>query len=612
MSTERPPDAPLRLAQHGSGTTVLLERREALEAVNRVLSQTQSGGGGAIFVVGEAGLGKTRVLDSALRVARNHFSAGVGRGDPMEASLPFGVLTQALGELGGEVVLETEIPAPAAEIRASRFLRVQQWLAARGGPTLLAFDDLHWADPDSLALLSFVVRRVRSMPVVILGTLRPWPDQAARIANDRHYAGDAELVRLRPLSSAAAATIIEREVPVPVAPDLLERAISLCQGNPLMLEELARAIGRREEFPEPADMAAPGALYELLLARFGQLPETAARVASAASVLGVRFYASVAIELANIAEGEADAALKVLWSCGVVREVEGEHMEFVHPLLCQALYDDIPPPLRARLHARAFARLASRGLVRRAAKHVTSGGLAGDGMARRVVEQAAAQALRLGAPATAVTQLTPVIEAAGEESEVSLLATLVDALMATGSLAQADVICQRVVDHRDATVVERASGLRTLGRLNYLLARHDRSLENFAGVVRLVRETNPDIACQALIDLVLSGTFFASTAQGRTAAESAVALSKQCDPTLQRRAAAASGFTALQRGTRRDSRVSRTSSPGRRGSTRQRKTRTGHGVRAWRTALRPRSSSDSMTRRRRSSAGRMPPSAWAR
>ena len=526
----------------------LLEREEALDAVARVLSRTRSGEGGAVFIVGEAGLGKTSVLVSAQGLVGHDFGIGVGRGDPMEASLPFGVLAQALGTLGGASVLESDVPASAPEIRATRFLRVQRWLSERDRPTLLAFDDLQWADPDSLALLSFVTRRVKSMPVAIIGTLRPWPPEAARIANDRRYAGDAELCRLPPLTDAAAGALIEREISVPVPPSLLQRAITLCQGNPLMLEELAHAIGRGEEFPDAVAIAGSGGLPELLLARFGQLPEGAARVARAASVLGVTFDASVAVELADITGPAGDDALTALWSSGVVRAVDGDHIEFVHPLLCQALYDDIPPPLRVQLHAQAFAVLSGRGLVARAAKHVGTGGLARDPKARRVVEHAANQALRAGAPATAVAQLNSIVDEVGDESEASLLSTLGEALMASGAFEPAAVICGRIVSHVDASDVQKASALRILGRLNYLLARHDTALENFAAVTSLVGDSNPEIACQALIDLVLSGTFMAGPAETLPAAERAMSLSIRGDATLQRRAAAAWGFAALQSG----------------------------------------------------------------
>src|SRR5207302_1785089 len=147
------------------------------------LDEARRGSGGSLFVVGEAGLGKTLVLDRAREQAASGFQIALARGDAMETSLPFGLLGQALDALGAHDVLAPDTrPAAGTTTRPARFYRTLRWLqSAAGTPLLFALDDLHWADPDSLALLSFLCRRIASLPVVVIGTLRPWPPAAREV-----------------------------------------------------------------------------------------------------------------------------------------------------------------------------------------------------------------------------------------------------------------------------------------------------------------------------------------------------------------------------------------------------------------------------------------------
>jgi predicted ATPase len=82
------------------------------------------------------------------------------------------------------------------------------------------------------------------------------------------------------------------------------------------------------------------------------------RCAEAGSVLGARFRADVAAAIAQLGEGEAEPAIDALCRSGLVRPSEGTSVEFAHPLFGQALYDDLPGPVRSRLHGRAFTYLA--------------------------------------------------------------------------------------------------------------------------------------------------------------------------------------------------------------------------------------------------------------
>jgi hypothetical protein len=111
----------------------LLERQDVAASAGELVGRVAAGGAGAVFVVGEAGLGKTSLIDRACGLAAAAgLQVGLGRGHPMETGLPFGLLAQALEGAGGRGLLGEHDPEPAsAGDRAARFYRVLRWLHGR-------------------------------------------------------------------------------------------------------------------------------------------------------------------------------------------------------------------------------------------------------------------------------------------------------------------------------------------------------------------------------------------------------------------------------------------------------------------------------------------------
>lgn len=226
----------------------LRERDAVLAAAAGLVERVRTGtGGGSLFIVGEAGLGKTVLLEHARRLAGDGFAVGLGQGDPMEASLPFALVAQALAGLGGEED-RGGLAAPVTdERRTARFYEILRWLERVRRPTLVLLDDLHCADPDSLALVSFLSRRFAEGPVALIGTLRPWPMSAADLASMLAHAGHAAIQRLLPLGPDAARGLLAERVEQPVSPEILEQIAELCAGNPLLLEQAALALDRGDD-----------------------------------------------------------------------------------------------------------------------------------------------------------------------------------------------------------------------------------------------------------------------------------------------------------------------------------------------------------------------------
>ena len=450
------------------------QREAVLEATGRVLDSAGEGRGGTLLVVGEAGLGKTSILDHARRLAAGRARVGAGRGDPMESALPFGLFSQALGMLDGPD-LRGGSGIPAATPGAT-FYQVLRWIEAQGPvPILLALDDLHWADEDSLALLSSLCRRIGDRAVAVMGTLRPWPPRAREVASALVGGGCAEMERLRPLSDDAALELLAVHGGGRQREAVLAQALTLCNGNCLLLEQVARSLRRGEELPAPSDTSRPWISDELLLARFATLPEPAVRLARAASAFGVRFRTRPVAEVARMDEGDLDSALEALSRSGLVRASNGGALEFVHPLFCQALYEDTAAPVRARLHARAVSVLAAQGLEAEAAEHAIRADLVGDPAAIAVLESAGRAALRSGALQTAVHHLRAALDFSGERPSPALLAVLAEALLAGGRPAEAIEVGERLLADHGLAPAERAATLRLLGHAHWAAGATDRA-----------------------------------------------------------------------------------------------------------------------------------------
>jgi predicted ATPase len=284
----------------------LLERREPLRAIQQVLHRARTGRGAALFVVGEAGLGKTSLLECAVKQARDVFQIGMGRGDVVEAALPFGVLEQALDPLLTERSETGLFPAAGDVSAAACFwtvLRKLREIAVR--PLLVALDDLQWADPDSLALLHLLCRRLSTLPIALVGTARACPNGAFRMIEDLEASDLAEFERLAPLSPAAAATVFREHSQATRSEVEIAHALELSAGNPLLLKLLSQTSGSQPL----VQVGRPDADSQFLLARFLGIGDAERRYVRAASVLGNRFRTPVATEIAGDEHVRADDLL---------------------------------------------------------------------------------------------------------------------------------------------------------------------------------------------------------------------------------------------------------------------------------------------------------------
>jgi DNA-binding CsgD family transcriptional regulator len=485
---------------HGGGG--LLEREVVTAAAAELVDRVCAGGAGALFLAGEAGLGKTSVIGQACQqAAEAGLTMGVGRGHPMETGLPFGVLIQALDGAGGRGLLgEDEADLGSAADWSARCYRVLRWLQCRAGsPVFLGIDDLHWADADSVALVSFLCRRMGSVAFGLIASLRPWPARASETVADLAHDGHGTVLALLPLSQQAAGALLQARLRRHVPAAIQRQAFELSAGNPLLLEQLAATIGKGADVPA-ADTGLTGSGQGMLLSSFAGLLAEGMRCAQAASVLGSGFLPEIAAQVAGLKDDEVDRAIEALARTGLIKQQPGAVAEFVHPLFRQALYDDLPGAVRSRLHARAFAALHARGLDAQAAEHAIPGGLAGDPEAIAVLAEAGRAARRKGAIATAVSWLEKAATLAGKRASERLLMDLAEAHLAGGDAERAIVIYRLLLLQSGLEPTVRIAARWMLARALATTGQHDLAAAAFAEAADRARDSDPATAVEVLLD----------------------------------------------------------------------------------------------------------------
>ena len=476
------------------------EREHALGAGECALDNARAGRGSAVFIVGEAGLGKTAVLEGAIDLAPADFDVGHGRGEEMEQMLPFGLPAQALHSLDARLFDVRREAEPPIE-RSAPYLRVMRWIEERGStPLLLALDDLQWADEDSLGLIAFIARRARRFPLALIATLRPWPSRAHEVCRSLVEAGHATSERLSPLTRGSAGALLASRCDREISAVSERDAWELCRGNPLLVEQLAMALNRGENIPH-ASVGGSDLGEHLLLARFAGLDRSSMECARCASVLGASFRPDLAAEVAGLEGREIDRALEALVRSGLVVEAEGGLLRFAHPLFAQAMYEDLPAPVRRSLHGRLFEILSGRGFDQEAAEHAVRADLVGNEHAALTLERAGRAALIAGAVAVAARHLEAAVRFRGDRVDAGLLLVLAEALLGVGRMEDAGAVCERLLAERALPWPDRITVLRMLGRAHLLTGATELGERALEEAVQIALAHDPAAAAQPLLDL---------------------------------------------------------------------------------------------------------------
>ena len=478
------------------------EREGTLEAIDRLLSEAAEGRGSSLFIIGEAGLGKTTMLEHAANVGRERFQVSLGRGGVAESTLPYGVADQVLRGLGFTGPVRPE-PARRSTLRARaarQYAAALEFLEGRSSATLLLLDDLHWADEDSLALLSFLCRRLGTVPVALIGTLRPWPKDALDMVSPLVKDGDVVTQRLLPLSQTSSAEMLNQRTGRRLSDASARRAAALAAGNPFLIEQIATTISHGRGLPQPdADLVATEA--RLLGGWFAGASRAQVRYAQAASVLGIRFRPAIAMAMVDLAPQDADPVLEALARGGLFKPDSPGWLQFAHPLVRQVVYEEIPPPVRERWHSSAFRLLAAAGAdPSESAEHAARAGLLGDMQAVAILAQAGRDAMRVGAIARARQRLLAAVDVAGGRASADLLMDLGGVLLESGDGKRAVLTFQRLLGMPNPNDQERNAAQRMLGRALFIRGAAAEASNAFQVAVACALPDHKPDAVRALLD----------------------------------------------------------------------------------------------------------------
>jgi DNA-binding CsgD family transcriptional regulator len=376
-----------------------------------------------LIIEGEAGIGKTTLWLAAVEHARERcyrvLSARVGQ---TESVLAYAAVADLLGDVAPEliaglpdlqriavdhVLLRASSDGPATDHRvvAAALVSIVDSLAA-DAPVLVAIDDVQWFDQSSQAVLDFAARRFDG-PVGLLITERSEPDGGTAAGWLQLARPDGlDRIRLGPLSLGGLHALISARLGRSFPRPTMVRIAEISGGNPFYALELARAI---DLGPPNAVSALPGTLGELMRLRLGRLEPDAREL-----LLAVASVANPTVELLADATGNTiDRTVELLEEAEIkgILAIDGNQVQFSHPLLARSVYTDASPAQRRVMHRSLATALTAPELK---ARHMALAAASADPETLQALDAAAAVAQARGAPPAAAELLELAIGLGGD------------------------------------------------------------------------------------------------------------------------------------------------------------------------------------------------------
>ncbi|HEU5009474.1 MAG TPA: AAA family ATPase [Gaiellaceae bacterium] len=449
----------------------LVGRAEELGFLEQLLDQLDRGRPSAFDLVGEPGIGKTRLLrEFATRAERRGYLVLSGSAAELERDLPFSVFVDAVDEyveglephrlatLDGDVQGELahvfpslsglasgrEVALQHERYRAHRAVRALLEHLAETRPLVLVLDDLHWADSASVELLGALLRRPPAAAVLMALALRPRPMSERLSAALERADREAVMTRvgLGALTPDEAAELLGGKLDTAEVAVLYEES----GGNPFYLEQLARSLERAGTETSASavsltDIGVPPAVAAALSGELAVLSGETRLVLEGAAVAGDPFEPELAAAATATSEERAMDAVDELLQLGLVLPTDvPRRFRFRHPLVRRAVYEAAPGGWRLGAHERCAEALAARGATATArAHHVERSAREGDSAAAAVLREAGDAAARLAPESAArwfgaALRLLP--EAAPVPDRVELVLARAGTLSAAGHFSE--------------------------------------------------------------------------------------------------------------------------------------------------------------------------------
>jgi DNA-binding CsgD family transcriptional regulator/tetratricopeptide (TPR) repeat protein len=445
----------------------LIGRAAELDLALGELDRLGRGPSSVLVVEGEAGIGKTRLVQSLVGEARSRdLRVLSGGGHPFERTRPFGLAASALG-----------LSARSTDPRAAAIGRL---LAGRGGepsatpgdiqwrvveeivdlvetlcaerPVLLVTEDVHWADTASLLAVLSLTRQLSLAPLLTVVTTRssPLPGSVVRLLDDLAAGGGRSLC-LAPLSADEVTALATHELGARPGPRLTA-LLAKAGGNPLwataMLRSLAAdgGLSRSATEVDATVSELPASLGDLVDRRLRDLPGPTLELLRIAAVLGDAVSLRDVAAVARRSPAEAARQLGEAYDAQLLDRVD-ERVVFRHQLVHDAIYQQVPAPARRVLHREAAVTLMAAGDDPLAvADHLVRGSERGDEEAATWLRQAARGAAGQAPPVTLeLVRRAEALLPGGHRDADAVSAEVVQALLRAGDVAEASARAEAVL-----------------------------------------------------------------------------------------------------------------------------------------------------------------------
>src|SRR4051812_8099629 len=517
-----------------------------MSSLDEVLAELELGRAAALQVVGEPGIGKTRLLaELAARADARGLLVLSGSATELERDLPFSVFVDALDEfvrglernrLSG---LDDDVRSELAHVfpsltalatdgavalqheryRSHRAVRALLERLASAQPMVLVLDDLHWADSASVELVGALLRRPPAAAVLLAVAVRPRqvPERLAAALHRTQRTGELTRIELGALSHEEARQLLGTSVERADATVLYEES----GGNPFYLEQLARSLDRAggaaagHDATSLATIGVPSSVGAALSEELALLSDSARLVLEGAAVAGDPFEPELAAAATRLPETSVMDAVDELLQLDLLRLTEvPRRFRFRHPLVRRAVYESTAAGWRLGAHERCADALAERGATAAArAHHVERSAREGDVRAAGVLRAAGDEAVRL-APASAAhwfgdaLRLLPATAPA--EERVELLLARSGALTSAGRFNDSHAALLEA-----AAIVPNAPGwntrvARARAAVETLLGQQEEARRHLEGALGCLADQGSQEAVALMIELAVNAIWRAS------------------------------------------------------------------------------------------------------
>jgi anti-anti-sigma factor len=369
----------------------LVGRDSVLEEFNDLWAATQQGRGQLLLINGESGIGKTRLLQEFIHRV-DGATLLLGQAHPMENSPPYQLFVNALKTyfastappvakkqvgwvvermaqlvpkicrvMPGTNTHEAEAGSQIAKAPASLARFIEHAAAER--PWLLVFDDLHWADENSLRLLQYLARHCGTMRLMIVGTyqndtLKKNKFLAEMLDNLPHHS-----ILLERLSISETQSLLENIWMQPSPADFVTRIYRRTEGSPLYIKEISRELVEQKavywqknqwHFVPTTEMELPQSIHDVVLQRINRLEKKTRMLLYRAAVLGQTFTFEDLCEMGHLSDQDTLESLDLAMEQQLIHEAsETGLLYFAHAQIQRILYENLSRAKRRLMHHEA-------------------------------------------------------------------------------------------------------------------------------------------------------------------------------------------------------------------------------------------------------------------